>query len=159
MGIRYSRDEDYDDVKNLVCTSFGLIFDEDVLGSLKGRYLVYETDGKVVAMSGLHTNWSYSSGVEIDWTCTLPAYRGKGIIHELIGKIVESVDTDLYCACWRIGENRINLYGAMKNFGFECVVESAEHVKVEYNCPWQNRCIYYKKGCECYQDVYVRKQR
>jgi GNAT superfamily N-acetyltransferase len=133
---------------------------EEYLNNLDGRYYLYYVDDKLIAITGCIMNDEYS-GLEIDWTCTHPSYRHKGIMQQLFHIMINEIDLDIYCSCWRISNNdKVNLHTLMELFNFKKVVHDRIHCKVPYNCHCKNSkdCIYYNGiNCECYEDLYLRK--
>lgn len=159
--IRYSREEDKEQIKELIVACFGNAKENyDACTNLDGRYLVYELMGSIVAMTGFYFHSKYP-GVEIDWTCTHPDFRRRGYIHELFKRLVSTTDEDIYCSCWRyLGNDKVNLQSVMDAFGFICVMPECEHYSGQYNCTRVNGCINNhseSNQCECYEDLYLRR--
>lgn len=156
MHIRYSRKSDLESIENLVLKCFGPRPGYGVTDNLQGRYLVAIKDDKIVAMSGLSSKTTYANGVEVDWTCTDPAYRNTGIMKELFDRLVASTDENIYCSCLRVGNNEyVNLHKHMQMFGFEKIMDSIKHYAkgvLCFDCPWCH------SDCECYEDLYLRKK-
>lgn len=156
MQIRYSKESDSENIESLVLKCFGPRPEYGVIDNLQGRYLVVIEDGKLVAMSGLSSKTIYPNGVEVDWTCVDPDYRNKGIMKELFKRLVASTDENIYCSCWRVGDNEhVNLYKHMKMFGFEKIMDSIKHYTkgvLCFDCPCR------QNDCTCYEDLYLRKE-
>lgn len=159
--IRYSRENDKEKLRELMIVCFGNDREHcGVYTNLDGRYLVYEINGSIVAMTGLYFQSKYP-GVEIDCTCTHPDFRKKGYMHELFRRLVNTTDEDIYCSCWRyVGNDKVNLQSVMDSFGFICVMPICEHHSGQYNCRSVKNCSNNHSGsdkCECYEDLYLRK--
>lgn len=159
MYIRFSKEEDKNKIEELLDECFGTRT-ENLLSNLKGRYLLAFDDDKLIAMTGFFWCDNYR-GYEIDWTCTKPEYRGRGIMHELFSRICALTDEDIYCSCWRLGtKDEVNLHSLMNDFGFKEVVRNRVTWCSGYNCFNGVDCKGHKKHCErceCYEDLYLRK--
>lgn len=157
--IRYSKQSDLGQIQELIWLSFG--DRPSALEDLENRYLVYEVDSKIVALTGLYTKTEFINGLEIDWTCTHPDYRQKGYMQELFEELLRNITCNVYCSCWRLEEkDRVNLQTLMNIFGFEEVLKPRVIWSSTYNCKCnknQHLCVNYKKGCKCYEDLYLRK--
>lgn len=158
--IRYSRESDRQQVEKLLYDTFGImvVYEHAYDGIPTGKYLLMFEEGtdQLVAMSGLSHEDEFP-GPQITWTCTKPEYRHRGLMQELFKRFIYSTDQDLYCSCWKIGDNkRVNLQTLMDLYGF---------VKVEENyctragliCPLKKGCPNYRSDCRCYNDVFFRK--
>lgn len=159
MKIRYSRKSDEAEIKDLLYKSFGemVVLEGAYEGIDRGRYLLAEIDGEIAAVTGLCFDEEFS-GYQITWSCTKPEYRRKGIMTALIKRLIAVTDEDIYCSCWRIGENkRINLYMPMTNNEFEKVVANTLTHSVNHNCDSKKDCPYRTKNCFCSNDLYLRK--
>lgn len=159
MRVRYSRKSDEAEIKDLLYKSFGEMVELEGAyeGIDRGRYLLAEIDGEIAAVTGLCFDEEFS-GYQITWSCTKPEYRRKGIMTALIKRLIAVTDEDIYCSCWRIGENkRINLYMPMTNNEFEKVVANTLTHSVNYNCDSKKDCPYRTKNCFCSNDLYLRK--
>lgn len=154
--IRYSRYWDKIEIENLIEDSFGSRGCFGVMENISGRYLVYELNGNIVAMTGLTSDTVYKDGLEIDWTCTAEEHRGKGIMRMLFKKLLKDVEDRVYCSCWKIRDNKApNLKSIMDEFGFKCILEPRVKYDYRYNCPVEY-CSEYSLECYCSEDLYVR---
>jgi N-acetylglutamate synthase-like GNAT family acetyltransferase len=88
--IRKSRTSDKKQIEQLIRICFGRCTYIEHLKNLNGRYYLYFIDDKLVAMSGINPDSEYPSS-EIDWTCTHPDYRHKGIMQELFSTMFQNV--------------------------------------------------------------------
>ena len=162
MFIRLSTIKDEKAIEKLMNICFGKREPDKVFKNLQGRYLLVFEDDKLVGMTGLYWSDEYNA-FEMDWTCTHPEYRKQGIMHELFKRICNYTDEKIYCSCWRFGGNeKINLYSLMKDFGFEEVLRPRVAYRCGVNCSVDFICQGRNdKGlnCYCYEDLYVRKAR
>jgi N-acetylglutamate synthase-like GNAT family acetyltransferase len=160
--IRKSRKSDRKQIKELMTTCFGNIYQYEPYRNLDDRYYLYFIDDKLVAMTGLTGDTDYAS-LEIDWTCTHPDYRHQGIMKELFQLMLENVDKPIYCSCWRLSsKDKINLYHLMNEFKFKLVIKNKNHWKIPHNCDCTNtiNCPFYRgHNCECYEDLYLRQSK
>lgn len=156
--IRFSRVSDLSAIQELIGLCFGDRTTAGVYDNLPGRYLVFELDGKVVAMTGLTANTPYPYGVEVDWTCTHPDYQHRGIMTLLFTRLMALTDDVIYCSCWHLQDDLYPvLHLLMVQFGFECVCKS--HISCNsYRCGIfdTQRCVHYRLNCMCTEDLYVR---
>ena len=157
--VRYSKQDDLGQIQELIQLSFG--DRPSALEDLENRYLVYEIDNKIVAITGLYTNTEYIDGLEIDWTCTHPDHRQRGYMQELFKELLKDVTCNVYCSCWRLEDaDRVNLQTIMNMFGFEEVLKPRVVWASIYNCLCvKNKyfCVNSKEGCKCCEDLYLRK--
>lgn len=127
---------------------------------LEGRYYLYFVGDMLVAMTGLTSNSEYGN-LEVDWTCTHPEYRHKGYMIKLFKEMLNNIQDDVYCSCWRLPNNdKANLHTLMFLFGFKEVVPSRVHWKVTHNCfrDYEGGCSYCTgNDCECYEDLFCLK--
>lgn len=156
--IRFSKASDLDEIKSLIELCFGDRERAGAYDNIAGRYLVYEKDGRIVAMTGLTCDTQYPSGVEVDWTCTHPDYRQMGIMSELFGRLMQLTDEPIYCSCWHVSDKaHANLHKIMLRYGFVCVRKG--HIKCNpYRCGIESidRCVNYVDNCTCSEDLYLR---
>lgn len=120
MIVRYSRKSDEEEIKDLLYKSFGEMVEIEgaYKGIDKGRYLCAVIDGEIAAITGICFDDEFR-GYQLTWNCTKPEYRRKGIIPKLIERLIAVTDEDIYCLCWRIGDNKnINLYMPMEKNHF-----------------------------------------
>lgn len=130
---------------------------KNALDDLNGRYLLAFNEDKLVAMSGITTKSIYTS-YEIDWTCTDPNFQGKGIMTELLTRLINNLPKDekpVYCSCWRFGwEEKVNMFKVMERIGAVEVVHNENSVlaPIRMEC---TECAYAReKECTCYTDLY-----
>lgn len=161
--IRKSTVEDEPEIRSVIERCFGNRDKTDVYDNLDDRYYLYVVDNKIVAMTGITSQTLYP-GLEVDWTCTLPEYRHSGYMRALFKIMItdfEREHKDIFCSCWRWPPNKyVNLHTLMDRFDFKEVVHDRIHAIVPYNCERQcvEGCIHYSgNGCECYEDLYMRK--
>lgn len=134
MYIRLSRETDKYKINELLGLSFGDRNHCGSLDNLTGRYLLAFLDDKLVGMTGLIYSEQYK-GYEVDWTCTHPDYRCKGIMHELFSRLCSLTDEIMNCSCWRQQDkDRINLNSLMRDFGFKEVMKPRVTWDSRYNC-------------------------
>lgn len=158
IKMRYSTEADLSIIKELIENRFG--FRESAYTDLDKRYLLMFKDGKLIGITGCNPSPSYR-GYEIDWTCLLESEEGHGYITKMISEAIKGLDDkDIYCSCWHMPERDVvNLHHAMDALGFECCVPCrvrycAEH----FDC--SDTCQRYKgKGCNCWEDLYIRRHK
>lgn len=128
-------------------------------GVIDGRYYLNFKGDTLVAMSGVNYNDVYRH-LEIDWTCTHPDYRHNGYMQELFTEMLQDVQADVYCSCWRLaGKDHVNLQKVMNAFGFREVLHVEESWQVPHKCFYncEKQCIGYTgKNCYCYTDLFLR---
>lgn len=171
MFIRFSKEEDKEQIRELIMLSFGGRDHCNVLENLKGRYLLaFDEEDHLLGMTGLIWEDEYNA-YGVDWTCTHPEHRNKGVMHELFKRICALTDEDIYCSCWRqSNKEKINLYSLMHDFGFEEVIKNRVTWDSRYNCK-SGRCgvcvaqkshiehgKLIQKPCRCYEDLYLRRK-
>lgn len=156
MFIRYSTEADASSIKELLESNFGF-FKEEMIANLSKRYLLALDNNKPVAITGLYYSNVYKA-LEVDWTSCAKQYRHKGLITELMKRLVQSTDEDVYCSCWRIADREINLYSSMKALGFEELIRFKSSYLRNVNC-LSNTCIHSTENCKCYEDLYLIKKR
>lgn len=160
--IRYSRLSDKAQLTILMQRCFGNWSELCWEANLAGRFLVYELDGEIIAMTGL--NWDSVYGkMSVDWTATLPEYRHMGYMQQLFNRMINITDEEIICCCWRICDNeKVNLQSLMDMFGFKCVLKDSARFLNGCNCFKNSNtdCIYYKRhSCYCSEDLYVRPKK
>lgn len=155
MEYRYSTKDDYCLIKELIELRFGNRDKNDVYNELDGRYLLAFDGDILVAMTGLRDVGFYK-GPEIDWTCIRYEYEGRGLITDMISRVIDGVEQDVYCSCWRIGDSDdINLKHAMKNLGFQLAIPCYKKSNSKYmKC--KNICVNASDSCCCYEDLYIK---
>ena len=157
MYIRLSRNDDKEQIRILMRLCFGERKEDKVFDNLQGRYLLAFENGQLIGMTGLYYSDEYKA-YEMDWTCTRPEYRHKGIMHELFRRICSFTDEDIYCSCWRLnGNEQVNLHSLMRDFGFKEVVRNRVSWQRPYNCKDDFYCVNCSGDeCRCYEDLYIR---
>lgn len=157
--IRYSTVNDIEGIAKLIKESFGSFDYNDLFSNVEGRYLLYIKDNKILAMTGLRKDLE-RDGLEIDWTCTLPEYRNKGIMKELFCSLFEDRYEDTFCSALRIPSCDNYFTKLLKEFGF---VKIKDNVKcnltlmgeTSYSC--RKTCPHWNNvKCICYEDLYRR---
>jgi predicted GNAT family N-acyltransferase len=158
IKYRSSVTDDKEDITALLSTCFGDREKYGAVDDLEGRYLLACDEDKIVAMTGLIQDSPDYNGNEIDWTCVLPEYRGLGLITTMMRDLLKLQTADVYCSCLRIGDNeRINMYYAMQEFGFQCVVKEHKKFNILYDKVCLD-CIHKNnKTCFCAEDLYVKQ--
>ena len=148
-----------------------------MISNLQGRYLIAETtthdqnnQGNIVAITGLYYSDEYKA-YELDWTCTHPLYRQLGIMTELLRRVCNYTDEEIYCSCWRwSNKSEINLASLMKKFNFHEVLKPRVTWDTQHNCKVAcKHCIGKNFGrteeqiaqgtCRCYEDLYMRPKQ
>ena len=156
ITYRYSKEDDYNEIRNLIGLRFGNRDNNNVYDNLDGRYLLAFDGNLLIGMTGLIDEGNYK-GPELDWTCLRKEYEGNGIITTMISKVIEGVDKDIYCSCWRwSGNNNVNLQYSMDKLGFkQAIVEHKKfHVK-HNNC--SAICVNSHENCNCFEDLYIKE--
>ena len=160
--IRKSKETGILKVRELMCLCFGACNNAEPYENINDRYYLYFEDDILVAMSGLTSNSEYGH-LEIDWTCTHPEYRHQGYMQELFTEMLSNIHESVYCSCLRLCNcDRPNLHTLMSLFDFEEVIHSRVHWKVPHNCfrDYVGGCSYYTGiDCECYEDLFLRKEK
>lgn len=155
LEYRKSTEIDRNKIDTIMHICFGDGYQDISLNEINNRYLLAFDNDKLIAMTGLCESLEYV-GKEIDWTCILPEYRGRGIITNMIREVIKDCQDDIYCSCWRlIGDDKVNLDYAMQELGFVCVVK--DHKK--YDNMYHQVCLGCVKrydGCKCCEDLYLR---
>ena len=171
MFIRFSTEEDKEQIRELIRLCFGNRDHCNALENLKGRYLLaFDEEDSLLGMTGLIWEEEFNA-YGVDWTCTHPEHRKKGIMHELFKRICSLTDEDIYCSCWRQPDKEnINLYSLMRDFGFEEVIKNRVTWDSCHNCKSGRLgvCIaqkshmehgkIIKEPCRCYEDLYLRRR-
>lgn len=156
IHYRKSKESDLEQIKNLIETCFGDRTAYFVYYNLDERYSLAFDDNKLIAMTGITDDCVYD-GLEVDWTCVHPDYRHLGLVTDMLRELIPSnCDKDIYCSCWKTSD-KINLYHAMKEFGFELSVEN--YRTYESNSEACKICVNNGKieNCHCSEDLYIKK--
>ena len=158
--ITYRRNTavDYAAMKRLVSICFGTR--QEFENSFEdGLYILAEEEGEIIGMTGIKEQSCRLKGAEVMWTGVRPDYRCKGLITQLLRTEVErlSPSRDIFCLCWRINDDKINLHHAMSVLGFEEITKGYEVCWSDYASLCANDCVMYKSGCRCWNDLYLRK--
>ena len=157
LTFRFSTSSDWGIIFNLLKHCFGFKH-SDWDGSLDGRYYMAFDGDNLIAVTGINDTGLYK-GLEVDWTCVSPSYRGNNLISIMLKDLLRDVDTDVYCSCWRVLDRSINLHNAMSKCGFTLIQKqrSAYGKGWYYAC---DECVYSNiDGCRCYEDLYVRRYK
>lgn len=159
--IRQATLNDVAKMEELMYSSFGNREDATSFRLHTDKYLVYEVDDKIVAMTGILYSNEYKA-LEIGWTCTHPDYRQLGIMHKLFEEILKEVKENVYCSCWHLSDREhINLYKLMRDFNFICVARPRVSWVNGHNCHHNmtdNLCTYCTgDGCHCTEELYFRE--
>lgn len=158
ISYRYSRESDAEELQALFDLAFGKL-DGSQTEHLYHRYLLATNEsGVIVAASGL-SETDYYDGLEIDWTCTHPAFQQQGIMKELFRRLLDTTDQRVYCSCWVTCEENCHLGRLMEYFGFYKII--TQRLKCTYpvccqevrhsTCPYTTGMY-----CSCTEDLYVR---
>ena len=162
IWVRLSTEQDSAEIEMLLDSCFGAMSLKDFKENICDRYLLAFIDNRLVGMTGLYFNKDYN-GFEVDWTCTHPDYRKKGIMHKLFKRICALTDEDIYCSCWGMRGKDINLKSVMYDFGFNPVVRNRVTWNLRYNCRSGRNgdCIMSHEwaNCSCYEDLYLRRAK
>lgn len=122
-----------------------------------GHYVVAEKSGEIVAVTGiLPPEKSNFVGYEINWTCTKPEFRHKGLCKSLLELEIKETLPDnvpLFCEAWRIGSGLANLHGVLTSLGFRQVSEnwwsSSDSQTCCFACPMKQG-----EHCICHTDIW-----
>lgn len=142
LSFRYSTIADYKQIRNLLETCFGkMAINHGALNYLMGGYYLAFDNNLLISMTGIY-NSNELYGYRINWTCTHPDYRGKGIMHKMIEHIISknsSSDT-IYVTAWKLSNKEYpNLHKVLLDNGFELVCKDfLNHI---------NGCTRYCKDC------------
>lgn len=160
MIIRKSTVNDSKIVAALLLVCFGDRVKYGAINNLEDRYFLAFEGNQLVAMTGLQKESPLYYGSEIDWTCVLPEYRGRGIITNLMSMAIKECDNDIYCSCLRLHDNtKVNLDFCMKILGFELVQKAHKRFCALYNKECDD-CVYKTDGdCICCEDLYIRRNK
>lgn len=156
MEFRYSTQQDYDIIRELIELRFGNRDTYGLFDDLDGRYFLAFDGDLLVGMTGLRDIGFYK-GTEIDWTCLRKEYEGQGIITNMISRVIEGVERDIYCSCWKLGgSDAVNLQHAMDSLGFEVAIPCYKNFDSKYiKC--KDICVNASDDCYCYEVLYVKK--
>lgn len=161
MRVRKATPDDKDAIRQILELGFGFR-PANYLDILGNNYVVAECDGKVVAVTGVVDNdyCNYVDAYEVTWTATHPEYRHQGIMPKLLRYAIEERSDKskrVYCSCWRIKDQDINLKRTMQELGFTLVYKARTYYKFPYYSVCRG-CVYNTGApCECYEDLYVYK--
>jgi predicted GNAT family N-acyltransferase len=151
LNIRYNTLSDTQQIIDLITLCFGKV--SDAFFCYDKRYLLLIKNDKIIALTGIYKN--NDKVLEIDWTCTHPAYRNQGYMYKLFEKLLENIQDPVVCNCWRIKYQDINLKKLMIKFGFKLIKKECKYSNnsiCNRNCPYD----YKDRLCECYEDLYQR---
>ena len=133
--IKYRKSTEYDkvNIQKLIEERFGNRESYGVLDNIENRYLLAYDDDRLIAMTGLN-NSGYYNGLEVDLTCILKEYEGRGIITHMLTELLKGCTRDVYCSCWRVTDNeKVNLYHSMQSLGFEIAIRGRINFNSKYN--------------------------
>lgn len=171
IQIRQATETDKEEIKNLIVKCFGRYpIKKNALDNID-KYVVAElhthftanipTTKEIIAISGIvEPEYSNYQGYEVTWTCTAPEYRKKGLIVEILKKCEELLPKDhipIYCECWRIRDNKINLDFVMKHLKFHKVADNI----ICYSNIYSKQCLLCNNnssGCYCFDDLYKKER-
>jgi len=161
IEFRKSLNSDRESIIHIMTECFGIRNEKEYLNNIEnGRYMLSICDGIVVAMSGILYDGIYGDNCpEIDWTATLPEYRGRGIMTKLLSYLLKDFHGKVYYSAWRVhGNNKSNPQSILENLGFNPVLTPREAFSSGHNCEHKNRhtCVFYDgEGCTCYEDLWI----
>ena len=164
VNLRLSVADDETNIRVLVHKCFGSADVSDSVKNLVGRYVVAVLDGRIIAITGLRFNEDYNR-FELDYTCTDPNYRGKGVMRKLFTRLMHLTDEELYCSKKVInGVENDDMDLILKSFGFKLVMKDRVKYSSKFNC--KKSCISggcafskYTSSCDCSEDLYIRENR
>lgn len=160
MFIRKSTQEDLEAISNLLKICFGDRTKYGATDNLEDRYVLAFENEQLIAMTGLVERSPSYYGSEIDWTCVLPEYRGKGLMTSILSFVIKETDRDIYCSCLRLHDNdRVNLQHCMDRLGFDCVAKAHKRFCSDYMRACDDCVFKQPKTCHCCEDLYVKRQR
>ena len=90
LFIRISKEEDKEQINEILMLCFGDRSQFGCLENLNGRYLLAYDNNKLIGITGLYYNQELKR-YEIDWTGTHPEYRHKGIAYRLINEASQGI--------------------------------------------------------------------
>jgi N-acetylglutamate synthase-like GNAT family acetyltransferase len=144
-------------VDDLLEDCFGEMRKYDALNNLEGRYMLIFDEDMLIGMTGLIQNSDNYFGAEIDNTCLLPRYRGRGIITNTLKKLIENCDTDIYCSCPKLpNKEKSVLHFAMEQLKFTPILEAQRKYNSDFNVSCDFCFNRIENKCECQEDLYVR---
>ena len=163
VNLRLSNADDELNIRVLIHKCFGSVDVEEAVKDIVGRYVVAVLDNRVIAITGLKFNNDYSK-FELDYTCTDPEYRGKGIMRKLFSRLMYITDEEIYCSARVINSENNDMIQILKSFGFKLALKDRVKYSSKFNCKkalreggcTHNNCY---KSCECSEDLYIRDNR
>lgn len=161
--IRKSRNNDKSQLRALFRENFGNMAERmGALLNLSDRYYVALYEGKIISVTGIiGPEKSDYQGYEITWTCTTRQHRQNGLVSHMLRQAIDDLPKDdlpIYCSCWRIKSDPINMKYVMNSIHMErCMTDIARRSAVHtVDC---RSCPYYEKECSCVNDLYVLEER
>lgn len=144
-------------VQQLLSENFGNDYFDEYIEHIENRYLLAFDEDMLVAITGIGESEDFKS-LEIDWTVCKENYRHRGIITTMLKQLLEPLECDVYCSCWRLEKDgEIQLRHSMKVLGFIEVDRYMHHFTSEHcnctDCPYKS----IRENCECWTDLYLRK--
>ncbi len=172
--IRKAKESDREGISAVFKECFGeMAENEGGLDWIEGRYMVAEerteymdmyrhVSTRIVAVSGvIPPEQSDYNGYEVSWTGTLPEYRKRGLIVEILKKCEAGLPNDhipLYCDCWRLAnEKDVHLISVMKHLEMREVIHDRIR-RIYPNNKTCNGCIYGSDGCKCLGSLFVKER-
>lgn len=157
---RKSKNNDRENINNLLKICFGERENYGALDNLEGRYLLAFENEKLVAMTGVMLSSPAFCGSEVDWTCVLPEFRGNGLVTNMLKEALKETKCDVFCSCLRLHENdKVNLYHAMNENDFVCLIKNYKTFKKGITKACFD-CVYDKgENCFCSEDLYIRRAK
>lgn len=157
ITYRKSKVSDSLQIQQLLSETFGIDYLEEYIEHIENRYLLAFDKDVLIAITGVGEFGDFKS-LEVDWTVCKEKYRHRGIITNMLKQLIEPLDCDVYCSCWRLEKDgNIQLNYSMKALGFVEVDRGMNHFKEEYfkcmECPYKKL----RENCECWTDLYLRK--
>ncbi len=160
LTIECYTEDDKESVSELITNCFGdrclyLLDNEDFTSTAK---LLKNDKRELIAMSSIQAPYIRFRGYEIGWTGCNPKFRVKGYMSLLLGELLEELEDDgipVYCACWKVLSNRINLYHSMNEHGFKCVTSHIAHC-TNTDSMYCDKCTFRREcgNCWCEEDLY-----
>ena len=127
--VRFSCEEDKDELQSLVDCCFPIEQIEDILPvNINGKYLLFISDSKIVAMSGL--DFSEKGKIKLNWTCVHKDYMQRECIQVLFTRLTILTDEDIYCDCSKVSST---VYGRIKEWAL-CTNFKCCCTDFGYNC-------------------------
>lgn len=158
--IRLSRQDDKEQIKNLLRECYGNKEVKHIPEDVTGCYLVYvDRDGDIAALASLDKNVTFDK-LYLSNICGQFYYDGLGMEYNLISRLCQLSDERIYSKCLRLYDNKdINYKNLMDENGFELVEKSYDSrgSRMKSPCSYTKKdCIHRINDCKCTTDLYVR---